>query len=478
MPMGEAILVAAAFLAPFVLVAFDSITFADGDTNWHIATGRWILDHRAIPGVDPFSFTAAGRRWVTHEWLSEVMLAGVQRLAGWAGVSLLVGMCAGSAMALLAGELRRMLGVLSVLAAVGLSLAILSPHLLARPHMLALPLLVLWTAQLVEARRANQAPPLWLAPLMTLWANLHGSFVFGLAFSVPFALEAWRLAPPDERRHALARWGLFLAASGAAALLNPNGVDDLLLPFKVMRLGVLRDIGEWKPADLAHISPLVIALFLTLFVCLYRGVRVGWERLSLLLLLLVMTLQHVRQEIVLAAAGPLLLAQALGAALEPARAGLAAARRWSRGAGLVVGITALLAVGVGGWRLAHPVRRVDSMTTPVTALARAPAALRGRPVFNSYSFGGWLILNGVRPFIDGRADMYGDALVRLALDTEAAKDPAAALATLRRYGVVWSLTTPGSGLIAVLDRTPGWRRLYQDRWAVVQVYAPSPATRP
>jgi hypothetical protein len=30
-------------------------------------------------------------------------------------------------------------------------------------------------------------------------------------------------------------------------------------------------------------------------------------------------------------------------------------------------------------------------------------------VLNTYGFGGYLIFSGVRPFIDGRSDMYGDA---------------------------------------------------------------------
>ena len=38
-------------------------------------------------------------------------------------------------------------------------------------------------------------------------------------------------------------------------------------------------------------------------------------------------------------------------------------------------------------------------------------ALRKQPVFNTYSFGGPLIRNGIAPFIDGRADMYGDAFI-------------------------------------------------------------------
>src|SRR6185369_4559302 len=55
----------------------------DPDTYWHIAAGEWILDHRQIPLVDPFSYTFAGQPWTAHEWLSEVLLALAFRAGGW-----------------------------------------------------------------------------------------------------------------------------------------------------------------------------------------------------------------------------------------------------------------------------------------------------------------------------------------------------------------------------------------------------------
>src|SRR5438094_893568 len=61
--------------------------------------------------------------------------------------------------------------------------------LLARPLLLALPVMLLWTITLLEARDRGQAPPLWLAGVMALWANLHGSFVFGFLVVASLALE-------------------------------------------------------------------------------------------------------------------------------------------------------------------------------------------------------------------------------------------------------------------------------------------------
>ena len=76
-------------LVPAVLGSSQTI-FNDGDVSWHIATGQWILDHRAIPHADPFSFTWAGKPWVPIEWLAEVIYASAYRLARYSGVAALV----------------------------------------------------------------------------------------------------------------------------------------------------------------------------------------------------------------------------------------------------------------------------------------------------------------------------------------------------------------------------------------------------
>src|SRR5215469_11243154 len=58
----------------------------DQDPYWHIAAGRWIIAHRAVPHQDVFSFSMAGAPWVPHEWLSEVIIAAVYDWLGWAGL--------------------------------------------------------------------------------------------------------------------------------------------------------------------------------------------------------------------------------------------------------------------------------------------------------------------------------------------------------------------------------------------------------
>ena len=73
----------ALLLAAFARPAGLQALLADGDTGWHIRTGALVLAAGRAPVTDPFSFTARGRAWTAHEWLSEVVMSLAFRLAQW-----------------------------------------------------------------------------------------------------------------------------------------------------------------------------------------------------------------------------------------------------------------------------------------------------------------------------------------------------------------------------------------------------------
>jgi hypothetical protein len=159
----------------------------DPDTYLHIAAGRWMLTHAALPTHDPFSYTFAGAHWAAPEWLAEIVLATVYRVAGWSGLALVTIACFAVSLAFLTRSLLRSAEPFSALIAVALGAAMIEPHLLARPHILALPLLALWSGALFAARDAGEAPSFRLLPVMVQWVNLHASpdFSYGIGASGP-----------------------------------------------------------------------------------------------------------------------------------------------------------------------------------------------------------------------------------------------------------------------------------------------------
>jgi hypothetical protein len=120
-----------------------------------------------------------------------------------------------------------------------------------------------------------------------------------------------------------------------------------------------------------------------------------------------------------------------------------------------------------------PIERTDGAAAPISALSAVPPELRGKPVLNDYAFGGYLIFEHVRPFIDARVELYGDAMLSL-YDRLQRGDRDAVEDTLKRYDVAWTILAPDSRIVAALDHEPGWRRLYSDAVAVVHVRDAAP----
>ena len=309
---------------------------------------------------------------------------------------------------------------------------------------------------------------------MALWANLHSSFVIGLLIAAALGLEAL-LDVRAWRWRTLLGWAAFLALSWLATLATPHGLDGLTFPLKVLDMKTLAVITEWQGPDFLKWPPtsLEIALLAGVLVAFWRGVRLSAVRGA-----------HpagpaAHEPAACAPGGAARRRRAAdpGRAARPragprrardhgpADAGAAGRARWS---------LALLAIAV---RLLVPEVRVDGPTAPITALAHVPAALRAQPVLNDYDFGGYLIFEGVRPYIDGRADMYGDAFV--ADDDQIQRASQSAMdAAIARYHIRWAILSPNRPLTDALARTPGWKRTYADRYAVVLVKAgadPPPA---
>jgi hypothetical protein len=460
---GLAIALVALFL--FALAVFSLRVFGDGDTFTHLAAGEWILAHGTVPRADPFSFSFAGQPWTAHEWLAEVVMALAFRAGGWSAVAILTGAAAGAAALIVGLRVARDLSGTALFVVVALGLGLITASLLARPHVLALPLVAAWGAALMAARDRGRAPSLALVPLMTLWSNLHGGFLFGLALIGPFALEAVALAPWPARVAAARDWTLFALASLAAALVNPYGVEALLFPFRLMGVDNLSRISEWRPQDFGHLQPMAISLLLLLGFALTRPMRTPPIRAATLVGLVFMSLQHARHEMLLGLIAPMLLARPIAAAIG---AEAPTDEDWRRIARLALSTAAALAAALSLVRFAAPLARVDGPTAPIAALNAVPDDLRAKPVLNGYGFGGYLIWSGVRPFIDGRADMYGGEMLGL-YEKLYAGDPATVEATLKRYDAAWTIFPPDGGVVAALDREPGWRRLYADARAVVHV---------
>src|SRR5438093_7108507 len=207
---------------------------ADPDFWWHLRSGELIVRSHTILRTDPFSFTRFGHPWINHEWLSDVLIFCLYRVAGFGG--LIVSFAAISAATLLFVYLRCP-GRPYVAAVFTVCVAIAStPTWGIAPHMFTLLFAAIF---LLILDRARGEPKIlwWTVPLMLLWANLHAGYALGIALlalsivgtvlDIAFGRESWTSRPTCLRT-----LGLALVACVAVVAVNPNAVRLYTYPFE------------------------------------------------------------------------------------------------------------------------------------------------------------------------------------------------------------------------------------------------------
>ena len=295
-----------------LLMVLGNRLLGDADTYWHITLGRLILEHRALPTGAALSQTVHATNWVAYEWLSQIAYAAAYALGGWVAVAALTAAAAAAAFGLLTRYLLKYWQPTPTIAAVLAALVLTSPHIMARPHVLALPLMVAWIAALIRAVDTARPPSWWLVPLMTLWANLHGSFIFGLAMTAVIAGEAIWNAAAQDRRSVARQWIVFGVLALGAACVNPYGPELIRATIRILSLGqALSLIVEWRPQDFSRLGAYEMVVLAGIGLALWRGVRLPPFRILMLLGVLHFSLAQSRHADLLGMLAPLLLARPL-----------------------------------------------------------------------------------------------------------------------------------------------------------------------
>jgi hypothetical protein len=347
-------------IALFVALALAAIgPIRNYDFFWHLATGRWIVEHRALPLTDPFAVASDHHAWINGEWLFEVGAFGLHELTGLTGMSVVRGLLAASIFTLAFLLSKRDL----LLTAIAFAGAMQTLDL--RPSTTAMLFVVLALA----ARS-------WIAHavLTALWINIH-----------PSALLAPGIAVLSRRRAAP------IIASALALLLNPYGWRAIFAPLELMTFAQSGAFvnAEWLPSTVTR--------FPLLYLCVLGGgaafvAKRGeseWWRVALFAGFAFLALRHVRNQGLFYAAFPLLMPRFV-------------LRRAFVYAGAAAAI--VLVAFTGDHRLGIAPERF-----PLRAVARLRETRLQGNVYNPDQFGGFLIWSFYpqrRVLTDGRNELY------------------------------------------------------------------------
>ena len=453
----------AALAVVLPVVAALAATLSAVDLAYHLRAGDQILSGGGIPRVDTFTFTAAGREWVDQQWGAQVILAAAYRLGGWIGLVVLRAALVGLLFGLLFLACR--LRGADVRSAAWLSLAafiVAAPALAMRPQLLGMVLLAM-TLVLVAVRRAHPRLFYLVPVVVSLWANVHGSFFLG---TLVVGL-AW-LEDLHQRAPAASRTLIVAVVATLATLLNPFGPAVWAYAVGLsMNPEVTARISEWQPTTLRTIPGIVFfASALAVVVILARrGRPTTWPTLAWLGVFFVAGAYAMRGVAWWPLGAAFALAGVLGNTVAPPeRPPAAIARR------INVGIVAALVVAgivlFPMWRAADPV-----LGAPTGVLTDAPsgvtAALRatvrpGDRLFNPQPWGSWFefAIPSLPVAIDSRIELFPvqtwDEFESIASGRDGWE------AVLERWHVTIAVISANDGALAARFAALGWERLFGD----------------
>lgn len=457
--------------------------FVDPDVWWHIKQGAAILATHHVPTKDIYSLTLSGRSWTAYEWLGDVMLAAAYQIGGFRGLeALLVVLGSAILIALYAlGTIRSGNSKAAFVATAGVFvLATVSFNL--RPQMLGYLFLIL-TLIVLERFRQGKRRAVWALPiLMLIWVNAHGSWIIGLGLIgiylasglIEFQvgdIEARRWSPSDRLR-----LGSVLGLCAGATLITPYGAGLAKYPFEVafsLPLGVA-NVAEWQPISFG--SPLGKVLLVALLGIIVFQVtyRLAWrlEEFTLFLFATTVACLHIRFLLIFVPVFVPLLATILAHWVP--RYERAKDRYLLNAALMAVVLTAI----VWYFPTQAELKQDVSKTYPVAAVDYLDHHSVPGPMFNSYDFGGYLILSRGpehKVFLDGRSELYERGGV-LADYIEIANIKPDVLSLLQKYGFQSCLINHDEALATVLAALPDWQKAYEDSTSVLFVRNTIPAS--
>ncbi|MBI5561173.1 MAG: tetratricopeptide repeat protein [Deltaproteobacteria bacterium] len=400
----------------------------DSDIFWALKSGEWIFKNLSIPRTDPFSYTFYGSEWIDFTWGFQVLAhLFYTYLWGWWGVFLLQ-----LAVTLLTFFfIHRNLRLLTkdrgwlTICLLYLAFAISYGRFFIRPHLFSYLFISIY---LFILNSREKTPGSWhiflLLPLQVLWVNIHSSFILGIFIIAAYALSdliPWAagkgLQSGSSREVKVLLSLSFLLP--AVSFINPYGWKLAVFPF-VHTTGenaeALKHIAEWSGLGvkdlLLHLYPIPIDFFafkvvffaagaLLIANLKTSGAKVLIKGLLLWAVPFYMAVTHARFIILYAFFAVPVLSELSGDYLS-------GGGKRERGLRLAATLLSVFIATILVWDFSFA-KKIDDFGAGIkkgvypegTVSFIKNEGVKGN-IYNEYVFGGYLIYNGIKVFIDGR----------------------------------------------------------------------------
>lgn len=391
----------------FVLIFCIAISFFNNgsDYYWHVRIGKYIINNLKIPYTDLFSWYGElnNLHWISHEWLYECLIYGFRYIFGNIGslIYTFLSLFGISTIIYLYNkkEFSKNTFYTIILALIGL--LVFGFKLLPRPHLLSYLFFTITLYFAYDLYKNPKSKKIYFSLLISiLWANFHGgssnlSYIIYLMFlGINIISVKYKIISNNKlNKEQVLKYLYAIITSVIGIIINPHTFKMLLYPYQNMGYKIMIDcIEEWQGIKLNPEGIIYIVLILLLIFIFIRRLKIK-EKISLtnLLITVVFILLGIKS-IKFMPYLYIFICFYIPSIFKKNKFYINP---------IVIGIVLIVANII----FVFSYKEKKIISDDIINYLKDNKVER---LYNAYDLGGYLIYKDIKPFIDGRADMYID----------------------------------------------------------------------
>lgn len=391
----------------FILIVSISILFFKygNDYFWHARIGKYIFNNQKIPYIDIFSWYGIENNlhWISHEWLFEVIIhifnLIFQNYGPFIFVSITIIINSYLIFLLSKNEFNKNIFNTIIWSIFGL--AVFCGKVLPRPHLLSY---LFFTIQILICKKTidnKNIKVFLLSPIITiLWTNTHGGSS-NLCYITPTLFLIYYLLSKKLEKKVIKKFIFIIVSSITLILINPHGIDMLVYPYKNLTYtNMINCIDEWQSLNILSIDGFTYILFLliSLLWMIKSNNKIKINEIFLIIPFIILGINSTKfipyLYIILSYIIP---------------------KHWNKNKfyiqeNLIIYFMILTIMIL--------LTQINLNNTVINNKMINYLKKDNIKLYNTYNLGGYLIYKDIKPFIDGRADLYANNILCDVCDIE------------------------------------------------------------
>ena len=380
----------------------------DPDVYWHIKTGEWILQN-GIPTTDAFSYW--GGNFIAHEWLFDIIIYLIYSLGGYIGIKLMSFILIGTSLCLgiKISENKNKNNVFVYLLPLLMWIVYIG-QLEPRPQLFSLLIMTI-TIYLLDRNKH-----LYLIPIFTLFlSNVHGGLVAIIALTIAVYLISYifdNIGKLNVKN--IVTYISIIGAVLASMMINPYGLESITYGSKMPDY-VLNNVQEFQPLIQGSNNIFILFIILVPLACMAYSKKAKLIDILMVSMATMMSMIYCRMILFWVPIIIIYSSSYIDFTLKDILHKFVRIPPIKLSTSVISEIFVFVFITIFAMNLGN-ISLENSEDNNIFApkiitnyIEENNIDVENNIMFNDYNFGGYLIFNDYKVFIDGRADVYLDA---------------------------------------------------------------------